>query len=128
MTREEIIRLLRILTKNYSKKVDDAETLANNWEMILGSYSAASVYKAARLHMSTSKYFPNPAEIREKIIKAELIFDDAPKNAIEAHSHKTLDEEVKIWEPYLDAFCQWIGFGCDPNPDIDLRDFLPYEK
>lgn len=128
MKREEIIRLLRILTKNYSKKVNDAEALANSWEMILGPYSAKSVYKAARLHMSTSQYFPNPADIRNKIIKAELVYDDAPQNAIAAHSHKTLDGEVKLWEPYLDAFCEWIGFGCDPNPDIDLRKFLPYEE
>lgn len=128
MTREEIINLLEILTENYGKKVSNPKVLTDNWEMILGHYSAEAVYKAARLHMSTSNYFPNPTQIKKNITKAKLVYDNPTQPVIEAESGKSLDQQLKEWEPYLDAFCEWIGFGCDPNDDINLKDFLPYER
>lgn len=129
MTREEIIKLLETISAAYPQtKIKDPQKLVDTWEMVLGPYQAGAVYKAARLHISTCQYFPNPADIRKNIIRAELVFNDTQQIAIEAHSKKSFDEEAKEWEPYIDAFCRWIGFGCDPDDSIDLRNFLPYEK
>lgn len=123
MTREEIIRLLKVISDNYNVKIADPKGKASAWEMQLGDYSAESVYKAARLHMSTSKYFPSPADLINNIVRAELIYSGPPLKAIEDHS--TNNEAI---DKYLDAFCEWIGFGCEPNDDINLSIFLPYEQ
>lgn len=123
MTREEIIRLLKVISDNYNVKIADPKGKASAWEMQLGDYSAESVYKAARLHMSTSKYFPSPADLINNIVRAELIYSGPPLNAIEASS--TNSEAI---DKYLDAFCKWIGFGCESDDNVILTNFLPYEK
>ena len=75
MNREETIRLLGILSNAYpNTNINDASSMASTWEMCLGEYPAEQIYKAARLHMETSKFFPTPAEIREKIVRAELVY------------------------------------------------------
>lgn len=123
MTREEIIKLLKVISDNYNVKIADPKGKATAWEMQLGDYSAESVYKAARLHMATSKYFPSPAELINNIVRAELIYSGPPLKAIEDHSKNS-----KQVDEYLDAFCNWIGLGSDPDDNIDLSSFLPYEK
>lgn len=123
MTREDIIRLLKVISDNYNVKIADPKGKASAWEMQLGDYSAESVYKAARLHMSTSKYFPSPADLINNIVRAELIYSGPPLNAIEASS--TNSEAI---DKYLDAFCKWIGFGCESDDNVILTNFLPYEK
>lgn len=75
MTRKEIADLLEIVIAQYpNTKVNDPAAMVNAWEMVLGDYSAESVYKAARLHMETCKFFPTIADIREKIVRAEMIY------------------------------------------------------
>ena len=103
MNRDETTKLLEILCGNYNKKIVDPKATVNAWEMTLGAFSAEAVYKAARLHMSESKYWPNPADIREKIVKAKIVYDGPPLNALPPQRAQALDEAVKIWEPYLDA-------------------------
>jgi len=122
MTREEIIRLLKVISDNYNVKIADPKGKASAWEMQLGDYSAESVYKAARLHMATSQYFPSPADLINKIVRAELVYSGTPINGIEAHSSRNKEEDE-----YLDAFCKWIGFGCEPDDNIVFPNFLPYE-
>ena len=119
MTREEIIRLLKVISDNYNVKIADPKGKASAWEMQLSDYSAESVYKAARLHMSTSKYFPSPADLINNIVRAEIIYSGPPVNAIESHSNNS-----EAMNKYLDDFCKWIGFGCEPNDVL----FLPYEQ
>lgn len=80
MSREEVIKLLGILYSAYpyiKDKVNDPEMMVNTWEMCLGDYSAESVYKAARYHMETNRFFPTPADIRSNIIRAELVYRDS---------------------------------------------------
>lgn len=124
MNREETVKLLAIITSAYPQvKISDADIMTSTWLMELGDYSAESVYKAARLHIATSSYFPNPANIINNIVKADLIYSGPPLNAIEANS--TNSEAI---DKYLDAFCEWIGFGCEPNDNVILPNFLPYEQ
>lgn len=118
MTRNEVTKLLEFLVANYNKKVIDPKTLADTWELALGAFEAEAVFKAARLHMETSKWFPNPAEIRSLILKASVIYSEEPKSPARLTSisgaEPIKDEKLTEW---LDVFCEWIGFGCEPNED-----------
>ena len=126
MDKKEATKVLAILRSIYPHiKIDNPEAMAAGWEMTLGEFSADAVMKAARLHIETSKYFPAPSEIREKIVRAELIYNGPAINTIEAH--KQDPDREKYFEEYLDAFCQWIGFGCEANDDIPLPTFIYYE-
>ena len=107
MTREQIIRLLKVLSDNYNIKIADPKGKVTAWEMQLGNYSAESIYKAARLHMQTSQYFPSPADLINKIVRAQLVYSDPPLQSIEDHSISN----DKTNDLYLDAFCRWLGFG-----------------
>lgn len=135
MTRDEITRLLETLSAAYPYyKVTDPKTLTNVWEMVLSPYSAEAVFKSARLHMETSRFFPSPAEIKDNIVKAKLIFDEPPKvTAIPAATSVT-DEKVL---EYIDAVCEWVGFGTEEDDTVldrfyeknpDMVGMLPYEK
>ncbi len=124
MTREEIIKLLKVLSASYpmvAKNIKDADSLVMSWEMSLGEFSAEAVYKAARLHLETNKYFPSPSDIREKIVRAQIVYQPTIPNAIESKAQSDCDEN-------LDKFCRWIGFGCEPDDTVELpKGFLPYE-
>lgn len=126
MTRDEITKLLEFLTTNYNKKITDPKGLADSWEMALGSFSADAVFKAARLHMETSPFFPTPADIRKNIVRATVAYAEEQKSPARltsiAGAEPIEDEKVVEW---LDAFCEWIGFGCEPNDDA-LYDY--YQK
>ena len=127
MNREETIKLLAILSSAYpyaSKEIKDASALATAWEMTLGEFSAETVYKAARLHMETNKYFPSPSDIRDNIVRAELAYKPTIPNAIESRANNSEETEKN-----LDLFCKWIGFGCEPDDTVELpKGFLPYEQ
>lgn len=122
MTRDEITKLLETLVSAYpSTKIKDAKVMTDTWEMVLGDFSAESVYKAARLHMDTSKFFPTPAEIKDSIVRAQLVYKEPELIGIEAHTNEAE-------EKYLDAFCKWIGFGYEPDDSVILPNgFMPFE-
>lgn len=120
MTRKEITELLEIVISTYPyTKVQDANAMVSAWELTLGDYSAESVYKATRLHMNTSKFFPTPADIKEKILKAEMIYTGTPIESLPVRSGKS---EAEI-EAYLDDLCAWVGLGENKN----LGKSLPFE-
>jgi len=125
MSREEVIKLLGILYSAYpyiKDKVNDPEMMVNTWEMCLGDFSAESVYKAARLHMNTNRFFPTPADIRSNIVRAEIVYRDSEldQNRLEAKCEPSVaisETQEEYLEQYLDDFCKWIGLGY-PN-DIE---------
>ena len=125
MERKEIVELLKIVSANYPHaKISDPKAMVTAWEMLLGDYSAEAVYKATRLHMETNKYFPSPSDIRNNIVRAELVYQQTIPNAIEAKSNNSEETEKN-----LDLFCKWIGFGCEPDDTVELpKGFLPYEQ
>lgn len=132
MTRAEALKLLEVLFATYpnqAAKIKDPSATADAWVINLGDLDAGDVYKAARLHMSTSKYFPNPADIREKVIKARIIYATEPK-AIEAPKATVTDLKQKEKDDYyLEELCKFVGLGYEEDDDADLLgDFLPYEK
>jgi hypothetical protein len=115
MNKKEAAKILAILKANYPQaKIENAEATARVWEMNLGSYSAQAVFNAAKLHMATSEYFPNCADIIKKITRAELIYvNTEPESnrlqagsqikAIEAHNKEEWTEER------LDAFWEFMS-------------------
>lgn len=117
MTRQEIASLLEILVAQYPYvKVEDADSMVSAWEMCLGDFSAESVYKAARLHMDTCKFFPTISDIRDKIVRASIVYNESAIeiNRLEAGS----SEQTDIWDDErMERFCESIGFGY-PN-DIE---------
>lgn len=126
MNREETIKLLGIITSAYpniADKIKDPDLMASTWEMELGNYSAEAVYKAARLHIASSKYFPTPSNIIDNIVRAQLLYSEPTLNAIESHS-----TNADIIEQYLDTFCEWIGLGSEENDDVIFPSYLPYER
>lgn len=122
MNRNEITKLLEILCNHYGNaKIGDPSVVASTWELTLSEYSAEAIFKAARLRMATSQWMPEPSELVNLIPRAELVYSERTLPAIESGMSK--DEQR--WTPFIEAFCQKVGFGCEPNDDIDLRDYIP---
>ena len=121
MNKKEVVQILAILRSAYPNvKIDNAEATAQAWLFTLGEFSASSVMKAVRLHMSTSKFFPAPSEIREKMVRAEIVYKDTEiaSNRLEDGNKQIMSpEEEKATEEKWEAFLKWIGFGY-PN-DIE---------
>ena len=121
MNKKETAQVLAILRTTYpNTKIENAGAMTEAWYMCLGDLSAESVMKAARLHMETSKFFPTPAEIREKLVRAELVYRDTEidSNRLEAGIKEiTPLSREDITEAQLESLCEWIGFGY-PN-DIE---------
>lgn len=75
MTKAECIALVKVLMGAYpNNRVTDPRTTVESYLLVLGEYPAESVYKAARLHMATSKWFPQPEEIIKKMSNAHNLY------------------------------------------------------
>ena len=129
MTHKEVAELLKALAANYGKKLDakTAGNMIDAWMLSLGELEAPEVYKAARLHMNTSKFFPNPADILDKLAKARIVYgmDDIQRKALPVPPEQKARDDY-----YLGELCKFVGLGCEPDDDADLilKNFLPYEK
>ena len=135
MTREEVIRLLKTLIANYPHtKITDASATATAWEMILGEYDVEPIYKAARLHMSTSPYFPTPSDLVDKIVRAQVLYNQPTVMSIEAPKRAkvtVIPDGVSV-EDFLDHICQDmidLENECWPEATQDetIGGCLPYE-
>ena len=114
MNKKEIAQALAILKATYpNSKIENAEATVMAWEMVLGSYSTASVMKAIRLHMSTSKFFPTPADIREKMVRAEIVYSSSEigqDHLLEGNQTKAIPASSQVWtEERLAQLCRELG-------------------
>ena len=80
---------MKQLSANYPNAISkiDANELLKNWEMAFFDYKAEDIYKAARVHMDISPYFPTIADIKKAINKGRLVYGmppEAPRIAIES--------------------------------------------
>ncbi len=85
MTEKEIIQVLAILKASYPNVKFDADKSKQTvlvWLTVLGEYDAEAVTKAARLHASTSPFFPTPADIRNKLVRAQMVYRDDPTDLL----------------------------------------------
>ena len=76
MNKKETAQILAIVQAAYPYNPNRAnpESTVEAWMMILGDYDAQTVLRAAQFHMKTCKYFPTPADIVQKIGRAELLY------------------------------------------------------
>lgn len=137
MTRAEIIDLLEILISCYpNTKIADPSAMATSWEMVLGEYEASSIYKAARLQMSISPFFPKPADLINSIERAELVYSPPPRPVLKpttsakvtAIPDNDLDEFLdSIWDESVKSEREMHPNESDPVDSQTLGGALPYE-
>lgn len=139
MNRNEIIDLLEIVISAYpNTKISDPSAMATSWEMVLGEYEAQAIYKAARLHMATSPFFPKPADLIEKMVRAEMLYTDRPRPVLEPpkRAKVTAIPDGMTEEEFIDSVWNAVVeteremYPDDPQPvDSDLLGrSLPYEN
>lgn len=92
MTREEIINLLKYVRNAYpNQKIENGKGIVDIWEMAFGSEDARIVYRAARLHIEKSSYFPAPANVKDLMSRAEMILEiEAEKSKANIEAPKTM--------------------------------------
>ena len=77
MTREETIRLLQFIAGCYpNAKITDPKGMIDAYMLAFAEDDASDIYKAARHHMKTNKYFPTPADITNCLAKGRIIYTD----------------------------------------------------
>ena len=111
MTHDEVVDLLEELIgayPYYASKIIDAEDTINRWEREFGAYEAGDIYKAARVHENTSRFFPSIEEIKGLINKGKMLYGDITQDqpVIEA------PQAPQIMIPVTDNFCDLCGL-CD---------------
>lgn len=122
MTREEITDLLEMMLNAYPmavKNITNPEATIKAWELAFSGEPADVIYKAARYHMNSNKYFPTVADIRQAMNKGQLLYGDVPEGsqrAIEA------PQAPQIMIPVTDNFCDLCGL-CDAGS----QEFCPYD-
>ena len=103
MTEKECAQILAIVRAVYPHvPIKDPKGMVAGWMLELSEYDSQTVLNAARLHISTNKYFPNPANIKENIVKAQLVYQPVTElKQIKASMTDTDEVEKKIravWE------------------------------
>jgi hypothetical protein len=98
MTREETIRLLEMMAAVYpNHKINNAKMTIDGWLLAFGEDDAEKIYKAARHHMNTCSFFPNPADIRKSINRGALLYSNTeqttPRIGLEA-PNRTIDPDT----------------------------------
>ena len=129
MTRKEIKDLLGILLDAYpymNGKINNPKGMLDNWEMIFGEYEADAVYKAARLHMATSSFFPAIYDIKEKINKASIVYAPEPPllkitAGKESYSADNIYATIKPF--YHETDGKWHNWATDEQIDYLLNEF-----
>lgn len=119
MNSKEAAQILAVVRTAYpNTKIEDAGAMVQAWVMGLGEYSASSVMKAARLHMATAKFFPTIAEIRNNIVRAEMVYSesDIETTKIEPSKQKLLGNETSLIviddiDEKLENLCKFVGLG-----------------
>lgn len=106
MTERETAELLKTLADNYTNhKITDPAGTVKAYHLTLQPYEASDIFKAARLHMATCEFMPNPAELIRRIPKAQIIY--APPKMIGAENAKEPETGCGIC-PYSDL-CHGIN-------------------
>ena len=109
MTREETLRLLEFLMGAYpAMKLDKAQAIKTleAWSLVFQEEPAEKVYRAARLHISNNKYFPNTADITECMRRGSILYDIPTAQALPEGQTKALPAPAEPVD--LDEFWEWM--------------------
>lgn len=114
MTRKEIIKLLEMMMAAYpNAKIVNPSELVSAWELSFGQDKADVIYKAARHHMNTNKFFPTVADIKSCINKGQMLYGDSEASVPKIATKKI--PEVNC--PLNDHHCILLGDLCDGAED-----------
>ena len=104
-SKEQMEELLQFTAGAYNIKIKDPENTVKAWMATLGQYKPEDITDAIRFHISTNKYFPNPAEIGGNIQKAKLAYHQ-PEKIISLSQHP--DRPKNIEDEQLDDLLNFI--------------------
>ncbi len=110
-----MIQLLRKLSANYPNALNkiDSKELLKNWEMAFGKEDAQIIYKAARVHMDNSPYFPTIADIKKNINKGQMLYGESEDSAPKIPAKKISEANC----PLNDHHCILLGDLCNGAED-----------
>ena len=113
MNKSEAAKILAIIRPLYPNAKVYTESMVSSWVWQLGEFDANLVLKAAQIHVSKSRYFPTPADIRENITRASIMLMpnaalDAGQKRIASRSEKT---PVDMSDDDLEELCRFCGLG-----------------
>jgi hypothetical protein len=101
MTREQVTDLLEELLKAYPyymKNISDPDGMIDTWEREFGTEDAGAIFKAARHHINTSKWFPTISEIRKAINKGQMMYGQPQPSAPAIEAPKAPRKLIKTEE------------------------------
>lgn len=130
MNIKEAIKVVTFLHTAYTQDrkatTEELAQRAQTYSIAFADYDLALVMRAAQHCVRTSKYYPTPSELLEAVKFIRLVPEQDPQPA------RVTPIDEKVVDEYLEAFCEWIGFGCEANDERELPDLkkgvLPYEN
>jgi len=127
MNIEESVKIVNLLHSSYpqDKKATRSDLFqrAETYHIAFVDYDYQTVERAARHLIATSKWLPTTAELLQEVKRVYL----TPPTVTPITTAKPVDNERL--DEWLDAFCEWIGFGCEANDDTELpKGVLKYEQ
>ena len=128
MNIEESVKIVNLLHNAYpqDKKATRSDLFqrAETYHIVFADYDHPTVERAARHIIATSKWLPTTAELLQEVKRAYLT-----KQPETVQSVKVKTEDDGRLDEWLDAFCEWIGFGCEANDNRELpKGVLKYEQ
>lgn len=128
----EAIKVVQFLHASYpsDKKANNSDLAqrAQLYSVTFADYDFDTVIRAAQHCVNTSKFYPSTSELLKAV--SYIRVTNVPVQAPETARVTPIDEAVI--EEYVDAFCEWIGFGCEENDNKELPDLpkgvLPYDN
>lgn len=127
MNKSDMAKILSILRANYPNiRIENPEAMVKTWMLTLGEFSVQAVMKSAELHMTHSKFFPTPAELRENIVRSRIPLEPpspVPKLNSGKRAKCTAIPDGMSEEEFLDSIIQG---QIDLENEID--GFLDYER
>ena len=103
MTRDELRQTLKMVIEVYpyaKNKINPKETL-DMWEMTFAEYEAKDVIMAVRYHIENKKFFPTPADIKDNMFRANLLYDTSNMPLIDAPTTSYI-EDLTQYDDILD--------------------------
>ena len=128
MNKSEMAQVLAILRANYPNvRIDNPEAMVKTWMLTLGGFSIEAVIKSAELHMTHSKFFPTPAELRTNIVRSRIpneLPPPIPKLGV-GRAKCTAIPDGMSEEEFLDSIVQ---HQIDLETEMERNGFLRFER
>lgn len=107
MTKSEMAKVLAILRANYPNiRIENPEAMVKTWMLTLGGFNVEAVMKSAELHMTHSKFFPTPAELRQNITRSKIFVELPSPTVHKLEASKRQVPDGMSEEEFLESIIQ----------------------